>query len=306
MIPKRLFIPRKESDTAGDHKTDYSTDMRAIENFNPINQLVAGSGVTLSPTNGEGPQVTVSASGGTGSGCLPACVVVNANQPVDSVIASPPTGAATIDGYAVQTGDRVLVQFAAGSRTDVNNGIWIANTAGAWTRPTDFANGATILDGTLIPIGENAGANYFSSTWTLAVIGGSSMVVGTTSTFEFFGTASQTTPMDNASVYTPSSIPSNNTVFTEPFCLKLHISTGTYQMDGTFPVVVGNGAVTLPGAAAVSNIVYILKDSGAGTLVIHPHGADTIDGSASTITPGAFGVRRFISQGSGSGNWYTI
>lgn len=67
--PKRLFIPGKHDPSA--HKL-YSTDMQIIERFNPINRLIAGSGVTLSPSNGTGPEVTVSApsSSGTSVGYL--------------------------------------------------------------------------------------------------------------------------------------------------------------------------------------------------------------------------------------------
>lgn len=45
------------------------------------------------------------------------------------------TGAATIDGSAVVTGDRIL---AKDQTTPAQNGIYIANTAGAWTRATDM------------------------------------------------------------------------------------------------------------------------------------------------------------------------
>lgn len=45
------------------------------------------------------------------------------------------TGAATVDGTAVTTGDRVLVK---NQTTPAQNGIYVANTAGAWTRATDM------------------------------------------------------------------------------------------------------------------------------------------------------------------------
>jgi hypothetical protein len=50
---------------------------------------------------------------------------------------APPNGAATIDGVVAVTGDRVLVknQTSPDGRT---NGIWIVNTAGAWTRAADL------------------------------------------------------------------------------------------------------------------------------------------------------------------------
>lgn len=61
--PKRLFIPNKN---APDAHHQYGQDMRAIEIFNPINKLVAGSGITLTPADGSGPQVEIASSGGGG------------------------------------------------------------------------------------------------------------------------------------------------------------------------------------------------------------------------------------------------
>lgn len=45
------------------------------------------------------------------------------------------TGAATIDGVAVATSDRILVK---NQTTTSQNGIYVANTAGAWSRATDM------------------------------------------------------------------------------------------------------------------------------------------------------------------------
>lgn len=63
---KNLFIPRKDKGSP-----DYGTDMRAIErwcNSIPITELVAGSNITLTPSNGQGSTVEISASGGGGGG----------------------------------------------------------------------------------------------------------------------------------------------------------------------------------------------------------------------------------------------
>tara|TARA_Y100000593_G_scaffold43815_1_gene83681 strand:+ start:11983 stop:18120 length:6138 start_codon:yes stop_codon:yes gene_type:complete len=43
---------------------------------------------------------------------------------------------ATIDGFALSNGHRVL---CCGQTTTTDNGVWIVNTSGAWTRATDFA-----------------------------------------------------------------------------------------------------------------------------------------------------------------------
>ena len=51
------------------------------------------------------------------------------------------TGALTIDGVAVVTNDRILVKDQT---TTVQNGIYLANTAGAWTRALDMQSSAVV------------------------------------------------------------------------------------------------------------------------------------------------------------------
>lgn len=61
---RQLFIPRKGSNAV----PDLDADWRAIETWakNVVVQLTAGSGVTLNPSDGFGPVVEISASGGGG------------------------------------------------------------------------------------------------------------------------------------------------------------------------------------------------------------------------------------------------
>lgn len=60
------------------------------------------------------------------------------------------TGAATVDGVVLANGDRVAV---SAQTEPADNGIYVVNTAGAWTRSTDF-------DGTS-PINEINSASFF-------------------------------------------------------------------------------------------------------------------------------------------------
>lgn len=78
------------------------------------------------------------------------------------VVASPPSGAATVDGYPVQTGDRVLL---ASQDTATDNGVWIANTTGDWTRPTDWTG--PIQAGVLVSVGSADGTNLVGTLWLL-------------------------------------------------------------------------------------------------------------------------------------------
>lgn len=53
------------------------------------------------------------------------------------------TGAASIDGVAAVTGDRILLKDQVPGSA---NGIYIANTAGAWTRATDADTGSELVN----------------------------------------------------------------------------------------------------------------------------------------------------------------
>ncbi len=86
-----------------------------------------------------------------------------------SDIGSPPSGAQTIDSVVVSTGDRVLL---VGQTNQIYNGIWLANTTGAWTYPTDWALGTPAGEAyVLITSGSvNAGSSWLCNT-PAAIIG---------------------------------------------------------------------------------------------------------------------------------------
>jgi hypothetical protein len=77
------------------------------------------------------------------------------------------------------TNNRVLL---FGQTTPSQNGIWISNAGGAWTRPTDFATGAKVPQGMLVPISAALGASgtlYTSPHAILAYSGVDQAVVDT-------------------------------------------------------------------------------------------------------------------------------
>lgn len=82
------------------------------------------------------------------------------------------TGPATPDGTAVVTGDRVL--YAA---TGADRGIYIANTAGAWTRAPDANTSALVLSGMTVLVTDGTTPNK-NTIWTLTTTG--AIVLGTT------------------------------------------------------------------------------------------------------------------------------
>ena len=84
------------------------------------------------------------------------------------------TGLQTVDGVAAAAGDRVL--RAVG--TDPTNGPWVVNSAGAWTRPSDWADAAVIPEGMLISVSEGSGSA--KTVWTLGATATKTDTVDTT------------------------------------------------------------------------------------------------------------------------------
>jgi hypothetical protein len=71
--PKKLQIPRKNRKGKDDslNQEDADVNWRAIEQWanglNPIFQLLAGTGITLTPSDGLGPTVEITSTGGSGA-----------------------------------------------------------------------------------------------------------------------------------------------------------------------------------------------------------------------------------------------
>ncbi len=84
------------------------------------------------------------------------------------------SGLQTVDSVSLANGDRVLSNVG----TSVTNGIWIVNSAGAWTRSADYANGATILEGAMYEVSEGSVNNL--TVWALHSVAGENVTVGTT------------------------------------------------------------------------------------------------------------------------------
>ena len=83
------------------------------------------------------------------------------------------SGAQTIDGVAVATGDRIA---AFNQTTTSNRLIWVANTAGAWSLATDNATTGQIIEGTDVLVNE--GTTYAGSIWRVTTQG--TITIGTT------------------------------------------------------------------------------------------------------------------------------
>ena len=72
-------------------------------------------------------------------------------------------GGETIDGVVLTDGDRVL---ATGQTTPAENGIYVVNTGGAWSRSTDADADAEVTAGLYLSVTE--GASFADTMWILA------------------------------------------------------------------------------------------------------------------------------------------
>jgi hypothetical protein len=166
----------------------------------------------------------------------------------------PPTGASTIDGVTLNTGDRVLVKDQT---TASENGIWLVN-AGAWTRTDDAASGtqatgaAVYVFGGSVNIGKawvcptNTGSpNFdpvnFNSAITFVAMSSSPAVAGSDTQVQFndnsnFGANASSTY--NKSATTP--ILSIGGAATGLSTLNLVLSSvAALRFDTTMGVIVG-------------------------------------------------------------------
>lgn len=141
-------------------------------------------------------------------------------------------GLFTIDGVALNAGDRVLVK----NQTDqTTNGIWLAATT-AWLRDVDAQDNRALVKGTLVLVtdGTLSGGLFFELTSANPItIGSSNITFAVTSTPTISGAMS--------------------------------------PVVGAATLAAGRTAFGL-GAAAVENLGGVIVDNGAGSLTIAPNG----------------------------------
>jgi hypothetical protein len=160
----------------------------------------------------------------------PARLVSTTNNPTTAPI---PNGAATIDGFAVADSDRILLQAQTNT---VNNGLWVANTTGDWTRPADFQQGTKagrayvlIQQGTIY-----AGSSWLCSTPDATI---SNTGTGDAIAFQEFTSPSQTT---------------GNNVGADPGTAQVYVNTNGTVLN--FASLSTNPATVAGSYLSVSNI----------------------------------------------------
>ena len=110
---------------------------------------------------------------------------------VIDTVGVPLTGLQTVDSVTLVNGDRVLRNVG----TATTNGIWIVNSAGAWTQPADYSNGSIILEGAMYEVTE--GSINTITVWALHSVAGENVTVGTTAS-QFVNITSTVTASVNA------------------------------------------------------------------------------------------------------------
>lgn len=127
-----------------------------------LESVVAGSGIAVDDTDPLNPVISSTGGGGGGgtSGMLAPVVVASTSNA--EMTESPPSGPATIDTTTVEDDWRVLL---TNQSTQVDNGVWVVNTSGLWTRPDDFATGLLVPDGLMVAVGEVNGSWNWASVW---------------------------------------------------------------------------------------------------------------------------------------------
>ena len=203
------------------------------------------------------------------------------------------TGSHTVDGISLITGDRVLRNVG----TDANNGVWVVNIAGAWTRPTDFSSAFTVPQGMMIEV--SAGTANANSVWTLNPVTGESATVDTTAVGFTNITATLTGTLSSylltttaASTYALASSPTiggsislpGYTVNSVPYVNAsgvLSTATGFTFSGGTLSATTfsgsGSGLTGTASSLSVANSghLYVASTAGVGTYYLPVTGNNT-------------------------------
>lgn len=234
--------------------------------------------------------------GGGGGSSIPPVIVVSVSA--TDMEASPPSGDATCDGYPVTTDNRVLLTAQA---TATDNGPWIANTAGDWTRPTDWATGATIVDGTLISVGNVVGDYLYGSVWSLA----DDVVVDTDPAGFVLVVAPSVLDLaaNEAGIPQMELVPSVLDMTDGGLQLPLAVISGPGEVDpNTLAQTLTDTAVAVTLPSAGSAFGFWLKNMTGVAAVITPDGSDTIDGASTLTLPNLAAV--FLQAA--IGNWMIL
>jgi hypothetical protein len=86
------------------------------------------------------------------------------------------SGGQTVDGVVLSTGQ---VMLATAQSTSANNGLWLVNSAGAWTRPTNYPTGYVIPAFCNLAVIIDRGTAFQGSVWDLNTLFTAAVTIGT-------------------------------------------------------------------------------------------------------------------------------
>ena len=176
------------------------------------------------------------------------------------------TGLQTVDSVALVNGDRVLRNVSSA----VNNGIWIVNSAGTWTQPQDYLNGAVILEGTMYEVSEGSINNV--TVWALHSVSGENVTVGTTAS-QYVNITGTVTSSINAINNTLTTSIATLTAYAAAIYAPINnpIITGTLQAPtilATGPVPVGLGQINAVNGSGASWYNTMLRNDGSNCYLL--------------------------------------
>ena len=203
---------------------------------------------------GDGQAPTGAASTGTTlAGSLGPVVAISvANQATRSGLAQ------TIDGVAINT-DGMRVYLAA-QTTAAQNGFWVAH-AGNWSRPADWAPGATIPLGTQITVAPGGTSNFqaYGNTW---YVDSASDVVDTGTIIAYPHVVRGIQALTSAS---PSTATVSNLWIKHATQTALTLCNETTAANGVKGVLVagaGSGTLTITGPNTVTDSISYTATNG--------------------------------------------
>ena len=209
------------------------------------------------------------------------------------------TGLQTIDGYVLLANDRVLL---VGQSNTINNGLWIAS-AGAWTRPSDSANNATLAAYTFVNILN--GTTQTGSTWYLSAESTVSLTAQNWVVYSGFGTVVPIARGGTGATTAPQALTNLGvSAYGQTLGNDADAATARVTLGGVTISVDTVAAMTaLVGNDRVGTIIvrgYTTKgDGGGGPFYWDSASTATADG-AFVFNSDAGGVGRFIRAASAS------
>jgi hypothetical protein len=211
--------------------------------------------------------------------------------------------AQVVDGAAVVTGDRVVRSVSPPSPL---NGVYVANTSGAWTRVSDFPDGGLMPEGMLFSVAE--GTINKGTIWQMAEISGTNAVIGTTSIvfrnisdsldakfsqYLLASAAQATYAPINAPTFTGAVTLTNYTAGAVPYLnnSKVMISDANLTFDGTNLSVAGRNfaGAFIPSSATVPPSGMFLA------------AANTVAWSTNSVRAASINPQGFFAVGTVSG-----